>query len=274
MQTIPISQLIPIENQFEFKLHAARDSDGSHPLDVFVGDREEWLGWNRYWRNKNEFNRDYIFSVIEFYPEGGVWLFGGIFRVLARNWTTGQNGYEIEEVPDHSNLVGRLKIRMPTPSRGRSFLLENHYSNMLVHEILREPYSGAEFPGFENIVISFHELKAIVEIQKPDWKAALSGVKGVYCIHDQSNGKKYIGSAYGGAGIWSRWASYAASGHGGNVHLRQLVQEHGLIHVMNHFQISLLEFRPASTDDRIIMERESHWKRLMLSRGDYGYNGN
>jgi hypothetical protein len=274
MSAIPISKILPIENVCEYKLHAARRSDDAHPLDVFVGAREQWLDWNRYWRNKNEFNRIYIFSLIEFYPENGIWLFGGIFRVISRNWKSGPNGYEIEEVSEHTNLVGRLKLKMPTPARGRSFLLEKHYPDMFLHEVLREPYSGTEFPGFENIVISFHELKSIVDIQKPDWKAALSGIKGVYCIHDRSNGKKYIGSAYGEFGIWSRWANYAYTGHGGNVHLRSLVNESGLTHAMNHFQIALLEYRPASTEDRIIIERESHWKRLMLSRGDYGYNGN
>lgn len=274
MSTIPLSHILPIEELHDYKLHAARRSDDAHPLDVFVGNREDWLGWNRYWRIKNEFNRKFILSLIEFYPENGVWLFGGIFRVLARKWQNGPDGYEIEEVSEYANLIGRLKIKMPTPSRGRSFLLEKHYQNMVIHEIIREPYSGAAFPGFENIIISFHELKSIVEIQKPDWKAALSGIKGVYCIHDRSNGKKYIGSAYGESGIWSRWADYAFSGHGGNIHLRSLVNEQGLSHAMNNFQIALLEYRPASTEDRIILEREGHWKRLMLSRGDYGYNGN
>jgi hypothetical protein len=274
MSAIPITQLLPVENPWAYKLHAARESHGSHPLDVFVGGRDEWLGWNRWRGDKNEFSRDFIFSAIQFYPEAGIWLFGGIFRVLSRSAVKGSNGYEIEEVAAYSNLVGRLKIKMPTPSRGRAFYLENHYPGMFVHEILREPYSGAEFPGFENIVISFHELKSIIDTQKPDWKAALSGVKGVYCIHDRSNGKKYIGSAYGEAGIWSRWASYAWSGHGGNVHLQRAVADHGIAHVMNHFQIALLEYRPASTDDTIIIAREGHWKRLMLSRGDFGYNGN
>jgi hypothetical protein len=274
MSVIPLSQLIPLEQPWQFKLHPARASNGSRPLDVFVGSREEWLGWNRYWTNKDHFSREFIFSVIEFYPESGAWLFGGIFRVLSRSRVPGPNGYEIEEVAAYSNLVGRLKLKMPQPARARAFLLEKSYPAMLVHEILREPYSGAEFPGFENIIIPFHELKAIVEIQKPDWKAALSGIKGVYCIHDRSNGKKYIGSAFGEGGIWSRWSQYAFTGHGGNDHLVRLIQEHGVQHALNFFQISLLEFRPGSTADDIILKRESHWKRLLLSRGDYGYNGN
>lgn len=274
MDTIPISQLIPIEHLNKYKLHAARSSDGTQPLDVYVESREEWLKWNRWRQPKNEFNREFIFSLIDFYPEWDKWLFGGIFRVIERKPFTGHDGYVIEEVGDYSNLVGRLKIHMPKPSRGRSFYLENHYSEMKVDEILRSPYSGARFPGFEEIVISFHELKSIITTEKPDWKGALMGVKGVYCIHDKSNGRKYIGSAYGDAGIWSRWTQYVNNGHGNNVHLRKVVDELGMDHVMKNFQMSLLEHRSTKIDDLVIIAREAHWKRLMLSRGDFGYNGN
>jgi len=274
MPVIPISQLIPIEHQRNYKLHAARFNHEQQPLDVYVGNKEEWLNWNR-WRNaKNEFNREFIFSLIDFYPESEKWLFGGIFRVIERKSTFGRHGYGIEEVAEYSNLVGRLKIHLPKPSRGRAFYLEKHYPKMQVDEILRTPYSGKRFPGFEEIVISFHELKAIITTEKLDWKGALMGVKGVYCIHDKSNGRKYIGSAYGDTGIWSRWAQYVGSGHGNNVHLRKVVDEMGMAYVLENFQISLLEHRSAKTDDAVIIAREQHWKRLMLSRGDFGYNAN
>ncbi|MGB0155505.1 MAG: GIY-YIG nuclease family protein [Verrucomicrobiales bacterium] len=275
MDLIPLGQLIRIEETRNYKFHAARKNDqGVEPLDVFVRDREEWLGWNR-WRNpRNEFNREFVFSLIDFYPENARWLFGGIYRILERKSVAGAGGYVIEEVSEYSNLVGRLKIQMPKPSRGRSFLLEKHYDKMVIDEILREPYSGALFPGFENIIVSFHELDAIIRTEKPDWKAALSGVKGVYCIHDLCDGRKYIGSAYGETGIWSRWSQYVYSGHGGNAELRGLVAEKGMEHVRNQFQFSLLEFHPATADDHYIRNRESHWKRLMLSQGDFGYNAN
>lgn len=276
MSTMPIhlSQLLPIQDPTQFKLHVARHNGRDHPLDIFVENKTHWRGWNS-WRNpKNEFNRDYIFSLIDFYPENDRWLFGGIFKVLERKDHQGADGYIIEELSEYANLVGRLKIHLPKPSRGRAFLLEKHYERMTVDEILREPYSGALFPGFENIVISFHELKAIVASEKPDWKAALMGVKGVYCIMDRSSGNKYIGSAYGDSGIWSRWSQYVWSGHGGNVRLRELVEDKGIDYVMENFQIALLEHRSFKTDDSVIIQREQHWKRLMLSRGDFGYNGN
>ena len=72
----------------------------------------------------------------------------------------------------------------------------------------------APFPGYENVLIDFNLLKTIVEKEEPSWKSALSSVKGVYIITDKSNGKIYIGSAYGIDSFWSRWSLYAKNGHG------------------------------------------------------------
>src|SRR6185437_3065016 len=44
-------------------------------------------------------------------------------------------------------------------------------------------------------------------------------------IVDRGNGKMYVGSAYGDAGIWSRWTSYIKTGHGGNDQLTRLIQQ-------------------------------------------------
>ena len=52
-------------------------------------------------------------------------------------------------------------------------------------------------------------------------KAALSQWRGIYFIFDQSDGKGYVGSAYGTENILGRWLSYAAGGHGGNKELRK-----------------------------------------------------
>ena len=94
---------------------------------------------------------------------------------------------------------------------------ENHYSSFEVQEVLREPYSGRSFPGYEDVDISFDELETLVRNDRPDWKAALESVKGIYLITDTKTGRRYVGSAYSEHGIWSRWCSYVASGHGGNI---------------------------------------------------------
>jgi len=46
-----------------------------------------------------------------------------------------------------------------------------------VQEILREPYSGRSFPGYEDIDISFDELETLVQNERSDWKAALESTE-------------------------------------------------------------------------------------------------
>ena len=109
---------------------------------------------------------------------------------------------------------------------------------------------------------------------RPDWKAALASVKGIYLISDVTTGKRYIGSAYGDGGVWSRWCEYVATGHGGNIELRALAHDPTLDYCRRSFRFALLEYRPSSTPDDVVVGREARWKRILLTRGEYGLNKN
>lgn len=242
---------------------------------MYVRDHEEWVGWNTWGDSRNIYNRSYIFSLIDFYHETNVWLFGGIYRVIDRYYENGYHRYKIEEMREYSSYVGRLKIQLERPRRGKSFYLESWIDKMMVLEILKEPYSGETFPGYENINHDFSKLIPIFKNENPGWKAALENIKGVYVIMDKSNGKKYIGSAYGDSGIWSRWMSYIDTrGHGWNEGLADIIKGNSDGYAENNFTISLLEYRSMRTDDRVIIDRENYWKGVFLSRGEFGYNKN
>lgn len=273
MNDIPISKIISIEKPNEYKFHAARWG-GEQPLDVYVRDKKEWFWWNTWRNSKNEFSRKYIFSLIDFYPENNMWLFGGIYKVIKRNGIPNSHSYEIEELKEYSDYVGRLKIKLEKPSRGRAFYLEHHLDKMTISEILKQPYSGEVFPGYENINHDFNILAPIFKNENSDWKAALKNVKGVYVITDKSNGMKYVGSAYGDSGIWSRWGCYIGTGHGWNDELTKLIKKEGYDYARDNFRMSLLEYRPMKADDKVIIEREGYWKEVLLSRGKFGYNKN
>jgi hypothetical protein len=139
---------------------------------------------------------------------------------------------------------------------------ENHYANLEVQEIIRETYSGRPFPGFEDIDLSFEELEALVRNSRPDWSASLASVKGIYLISDRQTGKRYVGSAYGDQGIWSRWCSYIATGHGGNVELRALVSDPTLEYCRKSFRFALLEYRPAHSRPRRVPRHVCSWRKL------------
>jgi hypothetical protein len=92
-------------------------------------------------------------------------------------------------------------------------------------------------------------------------------------IFDKSNGRKYVGSAYGEGGIWARWACYIGTGHGWNDELTRLVASNGIDYARKNFVFSLLEIAANTAADDYIFERETHWKRILLAR-EFGYNKN
>ncbi len=273
-----LKDIWPIVNPRDYKVHFATPffdkvtKTLKHPLDAWVRDPDEWLGWQVGRGKKNVFDKPYIFSLMDFPRENDIWLFGGIFRVLA----THKDHYEVELADDGAHFVGRLKLRYYHGTRGgkRGGLFEKHYDSIEVAEILPEPFSGRRFQGHHKIDLSFVELEDLVSRDRPEWKAALS-VNGVYLITDTKTGKRYVGSAYGSEGIWGRWANYAGSGHGGNKQLRQIVGSDRAYPRAN-FRFTLLEFFRFGTFDREdAREREGHWKEVLLTRNQkFGLNSN
>lgn len=277
MKEIPIQEIIRIENLSEYKLHLGCWNQYHQPLDLFVSDFNIWKGWNEWIGKRNDFNRKYIFSMIDYYHEPNKWLFGGIFEVKERylDKRDEDGGYKVELVSEYENLIGRLIIDYPrTTGRGRAFRLENYFDQFRISEILKTKYSGESFCGYENINHDFTSLETIFKTQKLDWKGALENTKGVYVIIDKSNGKKYVGSAYGEFGIWSRWACYIGTGHGWNDELTKLIKEEGFDYARRNFKFSILEIWSMKTADNTIIQRENYWKEVLLSRGKYGYNKN
>lgn len=268
---IMLSDVLELNRPTEFKVHFARWNGDTQPLEAFVRSDEEWRGWQEYRSpHRNEFNRRFIFALAQFYHEVDTWLFGGVFEVLARH----PNKYDVSLAEVGRQFVGRLKLNSPYRGRTTRANMENHYGAFEVQEILRERYSGRRFPGYDEIDLAFAELETLVRNERADWRAPLEAAKGVYLITDTSTGKKYVGSAYGGEGIWSRWRAYVESGHGGNMELRALVSEPTLDYCRTNFRIALLEHLTSRTPDDLVIRREIFWKQVLLTRGEHGLNRN
>ncbi|MEM2111509.1 MAG: GIY-YIG nuclease family protein [Candidatus Bathyarchaeia archaeon] len=269
--TIKLNDIIRINKPEKYKLHLACWNGECHPLDEFVADRANWLTWNEWRGRKNDWTRPFVFSLMQFYLKPDAWLFGGIFEVLERC----KDKYTLRAIEEFEKYTGRLLISFHRYQgmRGRAFNLESYLKDFTVAEIFPEVYSGESFPGFENVSHDFGTLEAVFRAHRSDWKAALENVKGVYLIADRSNGKKYVGSAYGDAGIWGRWSCYMGTGHGWNDELVALISEKDLKYAREHFRFSILEVMVKSTPDEKVLSREAHWKTVLLTK-EYGYNKN
>jgi hypothetical protein len=265
-----LSQIWPIPNAEDFKLHLACECEGVEPLDLFVHEPKTWLDWNQY-KSRNEFSREFILALIEFYPEEHRWLFGGAWQIRSRHRGKDWWEYDLKPLKEAEPFIGRLKVILKRPGRPKAFYFEDHYSALVVSEILPTRYDGEAFPGYDAINLRFAELESIFSVPRLDWKAALEYSKGVYLITDIRNGQKYVGAAYGDAGLWSRWACYVRTGHGYADDLTRIINKHSLEYARKNFRFALLEYFPMRTEDRAVTGRETYWKDVLMTR-QYGYN--
>ncbi len=151
MPPIRLRDIWPIDNVRDYKVHFGRWNRHTQPLDEWVRSPLNWVGWQEYRPKKNDFSRPYIFSLMNFYPDGQrTWLFGGVFKILTRY----EDRYEVELTDQGKPFIGRLKLRSDYTGRTVRVNFEHHYDGSYpldVMEILREPYSGRVFPGYEKI---------------------------------------------------------------------------------------------------------------------------
>ena len=274
LQPIPLSALIGDLDPATCKLHCAKYDGVAHPLDVLAGDWKEWVGWNRYRPQRDEFNRQFIFSLAHDRHDPGRWLFGGVFEIRGCSGVPKARSYSLRYRDD---LMGpftrRLWIGFSPSGRQVRLNMENVLDQMEVIKVREKPYSGEPFPGHDRINHTFDVLAAAITQDWQDWRGALQYLKGIYVIHDQKTGKSYVGSAYGGDGIWSRLTQYVTSLDGGNKGLRELVGQKGPDHMKQNLRFALLEIMPMKTADEDVLARECYRKDVLLSR-QFGLNRN
>ena len=275
MQPIALEALLPAElDPTTCKLHCAVFNGEEYPIDVLASDPLGWQGWNSWRADKDDFNRQFIFSLAQDRHDATLWLFGGIWEVIERRPQPHAHSYDLVHRDDLMGpFVRRLYVRLSVTGRQRRRNMESCLGQMTVSSILEEEFVGDPFPGHDRINHSLADLTAIVSQQRSDWRIALEYMKGVYVIHDQTTGARYVGSAYGDTGIWQRWSTYAQTLHGNNVGLRELLEEKGADYFRANMRFALLEFWSMRTDDSHVLERESYWKDVLHARS-LGHNKN
>lgn len=182
--------------------------------------------------------------------------------------------YEGKELEEYRKFYGRVIINYHKDYQTNVRSYQDILGSLVVNQILPDRFDGDDFPGYDQVQLSWKQLETIVKNNKKDWISALKGQKAVYLITDKNNGKLYVGSATGENGmLFQRWQSYVANGHGGNVELKALIEREGFEYVKQNFQYAILENYNSKVDDKVILTRESWWKETLQSRR-FGYNSN
>ena len=280
---IRLYELLDIcKGQFcKYKVHFAIGKNRrKEPYEIFLID--DFKKWQEFQTEKN-WNRPFIVSLI--YYEKDIWMFGGIYKVLpvAPISVERENGwhgwkYETELTEKAAEYIGRAFFRFKKEFRASYPTLElvpkngEPIAEMLLSYLLEKRVALTDFFGFDQVDIDYKTLKYIVFDNVSSWRNALSNVKGIYLIVDTLTGKQYVGSAYGDECIWQRWEQYAKNGHGGNVELKELLKANGTEYKYN-FKYSILEVCNMNLGNEYLIQRETHWKEVLLSR-QFGLNKN
>jgi len=199
--------------------------------------------------------------------ESDKWLLFHVGRVNKDLNILGGMGYEYESLPQYEKYCGRLVIRFKNKVQQTVRKATSVIDECDVQEILPDKFDSDIFPGYENVRLKWDELSLV--INKDNWKTALRNQKGIYLITDRINGKMYVGSASGENMLFSRWQSYVKNGHGGNKGLRAFSFDY----IKENFEYTILEIFKSTTDDKVILHRESWWKQTLHSK-KFGYNEN
>ena len=250
------------------------NQNGENPVDYYLKNPDTI---NKVWHlYRSERNRYYVGETAMSLLRVGwnMWLLTTIALIKNDLGTYDDVAYESEELEKYASFYGRTIIRYDRGPKEVLRKLEGIIDALEVMQILPSQFDGIDFPGYDNVCVSFKELATIISRQKRDWINALSNQKAVYLITDNHTGKQYVGSATSESDmLLARWSNYIANGHGGNVALKALIDEKGFDYVKENFQYSILENYNARVEDEFIKSRESWWKNVLGTR-EFGYNRN
>lgn len=274
--TIRINDLLNLsdEEMANVKIKFNQDNGEEDPMEVYVHDpnliNNQWL----FWRNKQRYFEVNQIAVCFLKLSYDTWLLTTIKRVTKELGVFEGINYEGEEIKKFKKFFGRVVIKYHKKTQGQGYYAKTIIDDLEVLEVLPSLFDGERFKGYDQVSLSYRQLESIINRRKQDWVAALSNQKGVYLITDTSNGKLYIGSAYGSNGmLLDRWAQYIKTGHGWNKDLQTLIKNNGIQYAIDNFRFSIIENYNSKVDSSLVIEREQWWKNLLLTR-EFGYNKN
>lgn len=244
------------------------------PLELYQREPEivntQWL----FWREQRRYFYEGQIAICFLKLSWDTWLLTTIKKITKDLNVNGGISYEGYELDEYRKFYGRVIVKYHKTFQTQGIYYEKICNEMIVNQILPVTFDGYDFPGYDNVRLTYNQLETVIHQNKKDWIAALENQKAVYLITDTNNGKLYVGSATSDYGmLLQRWSNYVANGHGGNIELVNLVQEKGFEYIKNNFQYSILENYNAKVDDSVILKRETWWKKTLQSR-KFGYNAN
>jgi hypothetical protein len=173
--------------------------------------------------------------------------------------------FDLQRLDFYQSWCGKLIVDWPPPER--SWWRRSERNTMPISAILEESSFVSTIPRWDAVNLDWRQLGAL----PTSWQIAMSQWRAIYFIHDISDGKGYVGSAFGEENLLGRWNSYWGGGnldraHGGNKLLKGRNPE--------NFRYSILEVLSPSLPKSDVERIEASWKVRLHTRAPNGLNDN
>lgn len=168
--------------------------------------------------------------------------------------------FDLELQATYARWIGKLEVGWPPPAI--KWWIHADKKEAPVLSISEESRFAERMPDWRELMLTWAQLRVI----PTSWRTALSHWRGVYFIHDASDGKGYVGSASGSDNLLGRWQNYADGGDGGNKLL--------LGRDPANFRFSILQIVAHDLISAEVVAIENTWKNRLHSRESFGLNNN
>ncbi len=176
--------------------------------------------------------------------------FGDMESASSRNIARrgAQEVFDLRLQDEMAGLRGRIVVRSPG---GRNYLRVASTTPLAIIEVSEDHQLVAPPPDWRDLIVSGSFLRAIPS----PWADLLRQWRGIYLITDQSDGARYVGSAYGEQNLLGRWQTHVAGSRGVTARLAQRDPR--------NFQFSILErVSPDAPIEKVVMLEHTWMRRL------------
>ena len=134
------------------------------PIELFKKNPETLLGWH-YWNSQNYKVGQYSIGLVKM--KGDDWLLFTVGKIT-RDLKLGHPGigYEYETIQDfpekkvnYADYYGRVVVKYHKSMRSQFPNANTVINDFVVKEILPSLFTGFDFPGYENVSLSYDEYK-------------------------------------------------------------------------------------------------------------------
>ena len=172
-------------------------------------------------------------------------------RIRDSPFAVGRWRFDLRPDEHFSDLRRRVVVSDPG---ARNYMRLAERTPLEVVEIKRRPSVSPPMPAWDVLALATSDIRQLPK----EWRTTLSHWRGIYLIVDETDGARYVGSAYGEGNLFRRWEAHVSG-------------EVGVTKELSHrtpstFRFSILELLSPTATPEEVTQKENRWMDRLHTR--------